>query len=409
MICYEDARALIIDCIKPLGDEDVPILDALGRVVASEIAAPRDVPHEDNSAMDGFAVRHEDVKGASGRSGKPLTVVGESRAGKPFEGSISQGEAVSIMTGGVIPRGADTVVMFEHTSSGDGVVFVLRDPGKGANIRLRGEYIRSGEIILRPGDTIGPPEVGLLATIGQSRVKVYRRPVVAVLSTGDELVDLDSTLGPGQVFSSNAYSLAAQIMESGAMPMSLGIARDDEQELVSKLREGLAFADVVVTSGGVSEGRHDLVKQAFATLGLRVVFWKVAIKPGKPVLFGTMEEKPIFGLPGNPGATLICFEQFVRPALLKMMGHKSLKRLQAQAVLADGAIRQSDRLCFLRCRLEKDGGRLRARLIPKLGVGLHRTGFYTDGLMVIPPGNALIEPGDTVEVQILRLPDSDCF
>ncbi|MDQ1239416.1 MAG: molybdopterin molybdotransferase [Thermodesulfobacteriota bacterium] len=404
MISFEEAQALVLARVKSLESEKIPILDALGRVLANEIAAPRDVPHEDNSAMDGFAVRHEDIKGSSGSSGMRLTVVGESRAGKPFGGSISRGETVRIMTGAVIPQGADTVVMSEYTFAGEGDVVVFRDPGKGANIRFRGEYIACGETVLRSGETIGASEIGILAASGYAKIKVCKRPVVAVLSTGDELVDLCSPLGPGQIFSSNAYSLAAQILECGAVPLSLGIASDDEDELVGKLQEGLAAADVVVTSGGVSEGRHDLVKQSLVRIGMKIVFWKVAMKPGKPVLFGTVEQKPIFGLPGNPGAATICFEQFVRPAVLKMMGHKRLMRPQSQAILAGQAISPSDRLCFLRCRLEEERGRLTARLIPKLGVGLHRSSFSTDGLIVIPPGKSFIKPGDTVVVQILRWP-----
>lgn len=406
MISFEEAQALVLARVQSLESEKIPILDALGRILAGEISAPRDVPHDDNSAMDGFAVRHEDIKGSSGSGGIRLAVVGESRAGKPFEGSIGPSEAVRIMTGAVIPSGADTVVMSEHTSAEEGDVVVFRDPGRGANIRLRGEYISCGETVLRPGETIGASEIGLLASSGYAQIPVYKRPAVGVLSTGDELVDLGTPLGPGQIFSSNAYSLAAQILECGAVPMSLGIASDDEDGLVGKLRQGLAAADVVVTSGGVSEGRHDLVKQALMSIGMSLVFWKVAMKPGKPVLFGTVGHTLVFGLPGNPGAATICFEQFVRPALLKMMGHKRLVRPQAQAVLAGQAISSSDRLCFLRCRLEQDRGRLTARLIPRLGVGLHRSSFSTHGLIVIPPGKSLIKPGDTVAVQILRWPVS---
>jgi molybdopterin molybdotransferase len=408
VISFEDAQAQVLAHVTFLEDERIPILNALGRVLACGITAPRDVPHEDNSAMDGFAVRQEDLKGATGRNGTLLTLVGESRAGRPFEGSIRPGEAVRIMTGALVPPGADTVIMSEHASTGDGEVELFRDPGKGANIRLRGEYITCGDTVLRPGDTIGPSEIGILATLGYAHVQVYKRPVVAILSTGDELVDLGDTLGPEQVFSSNAYSLAAQILECGGVPLSLGIAPDEEQELVVRLLEGRS-ADVIVTSGGVSQGRHDLVRQALMRLGMKLVFWNVAMKPGKPMLFGTVEQKPVFGLPGNPGAAMICFEQFVRPAMLRMMGHKRLFRPQAQAMLAGQAISSSDLVCFLRCKLENDHGPFTASVIPKLGAGLHRSKLPTDGLIVIAPGRALVNPGDTVVVQILRWPVSGHF
>ncbi|MEW6351496.1 MAG: gephyrin-like molybdotransferase Glp [Thermodesulfobacteriota bacterium] len=403
MIDFHDAQVQALAHVTTMSDERTPILDALGRVLSRGILAPRDVPHEANSAMDGFAVRHEDVKRASERKGVSLTVVGESRAGRPFEGTVGQGEAVRIMTGALVPPGADTVVMSEYATTADNQVVLFVNPAKGANIRARGEFLRCGDTVLRHGDTIGPAEIGILATLGYADVQVHRRPLVAVLSTGDELIDLGKPLGPGQVFSSNAYSLAAQISECGGVPLLLGIAADDEQELLARLLEGLT-ADVMVTSGGVSEGRHDLVKQALMRLGMKLVFWKVAMKPGKPMLFGMVDEKPVFGLPGNPGATMICFEQFVRPALLQMMGHQRLFRPQAKAALAGQAIRNADRVHFLRCALENQNGSLTATLIPKLSLGVTRSTRPADGLIVIAPGGAAVHPGDTVVVQILRWP-----
>ena len=248
---------------------------------------------------------------------------------------------------------------------------------------------------------IGPSEVGILATLGISDVDVYRRAVVAILSTGDELVDLDQPLRPDKVYSSNAYSLSAQVLECGGIPFSLGTSSDDEREIAAKLSAGLS-ADAIVTSGGVSIGRHDLVKQALSNLGMELVFWKVAMKPGKPFLFGMLGQKPVFGLPGNPGAATISFDQFVRPALLRMMGHQELLRPAAEAELAGESVARSDRVHFIRCRLEVANGKLKAWGIPKLKPAMIRTTVAVDGLIVVEPGEGSIEPGERVTVQILK-------
>jgi molybdopterin molybdotransferase len=386
-----------------LGTERVRLLDGLGRVLAKEITAPREIPHEDNSAMDGYAVRHEDVIGASIECPARLRVIGESLAGRPYADRVGPRQAVRIMTGGLIPLGADTVVVSEASSTQGHSVELVEDPGPGANVRAKGQFVQHGEVLLKRGDLIGPSEVGILATLGMSEVDIHKRAVVAVLSTGDELVDLDQPLRPDKVYSSNHYSLAAQVMECGGVPMSLGIASDDERELVSKLSAGHS-ADAIVTSGGVSMGRHDLVKQALSNMGMELIFWKVAMKPGKPFLFGMLGQVPAFGLPGNPGAATISFEQFVRPALLRMMGHQELLRPVAEAALAGESIARSDRIQFIRCRLEVANGVLNASVIPKLKPAMIRTTVAVEGLIVVEPGEGLIEPGEKVTVQILKRP-----
>lgn len=401
MISFEEARKQVLGRAPILGTERVKLLEGLGRVLAKEITAPRDVPHENNSAMDGYAVRHEDVIDASSECPSRLRVIGESLAGRPYADRVGPGQAVRIMTGGIIPLGADTVVMSEASRIQGDAVELVEDPGAGANVRTKGQYVKGGEVVLRPDDMIGPSEVGILATLGISDVDVYRRAVVAILSTGDELVDLDEPLRPDKVYSSNAYSLAAQVMECGGVPMSMGIASDDERELVSKLSAGHS-ADAIVTSGGVSIGRHDLVKQALSNLGMELVFWKVAMKPGKPFLFGMLGQKPVFGLPGNPGAATISFEQFVRPALLRMMGHKELLRPAAEAELAGESLARSHWVRFIRCRLEVANGKLKAWGFPKLRPAMIRTTVAVDGLIVVEPGEGSIEPGESVTVQILK-------
>jgi len=401
VISFEEARKQVLGRAPILGTERVKLLEGLGRVLAKEIIASREVPHEDNSAMDGYAVRHEDVIGASIECPARLRVIGESLAGRPYADRVGPGQAVRIMTGGIIPLGADTVVMSEASRAQGDAVELVEDPGPGANVRTKGQYVKGGEVVLRSGEMIGPSEVGILATLGISEVDVHKRPVVAILSTGDELVDLDQPLGPDKVYSSNAYSLAAQVMECGGVPFPLGTASDDEREIASKLSAGLS-ADVIVTSGGVSVGRHDLVQQTLSNLGMELVFWKVAMKPGKPLLFGVVGGKPVFGLPGNPGAATISFEQFVRPALLRMMGHKELLRPAAEAELAGESLARSDWVRFIRCRLEVANGKLKAWGFPKLRPAMIRTTVAVDGLIVVEPGEGSIELGESVTVQILK-------
>lgn len=401
MISFEEARRQVLARVPILGPERVGLLDGLGRVLATKITVSRDVPHEDNSAMDGYAVRHEDVIGASIERPACLRVIGESLAGRPYENRVGPGQAVRIMTGGLIPLGADTVVMAESSSAQGHSVELVEDPGPGANARIRGQYLQYGEVLLNRGDLIGPSEVGILATLGISEVDVHKRAVVAILSTGDELVDLDEPLEPDKVYSSNHYSLAAQVMECGGIPLSLGLSSDDERELATKLSAGHA-ADVIITSGGVSIGRHDLVKQALSNLGMELVFWKVAMKPGKPLLFGMLGQEAVFGLPGNPGAATICFDQIVRPALLRMMGHQEIFRPVTEAELVGESIARSDRINFIRCRLEMANGALYAWVIPKLKLAMIRTTTAIDGLIVVEPGEGLIEPGEIVTVQILK-------
>jgi molybdopterin molybdotransferase len=403
VISFEEARRQVLARVPILGTERVKLLEGLGRVLANEIIASRDIPHEDNSAMDGYGVRHEDVIGASSECPARLKVIGESLAGRPCANRVGPGQAVRIMTGGLIPLGADTVVMSEASLAQGDAVELMEDPGPEANVRKKGQHVQYGKVVLNQGDVIGPSEVGILATLGISEVDVHKRAVVAVLSTGDELVDLDQPLGPDKVYSSNAYSLAAQVLECGASPFSLGTSSDDEREIAAKLSTGHS-ADAIVTSGGVSVGRHDLVKQALSRLGMEVVFWKVAMKPGKPLLFGMLGGKPVFGLPGNPGAATISFEQFARPALLRMMGHQEVLRPLAEAQLVGESIARSDRIHFLRCRLEVANGVLNARVIPKLNPSIIRTSEAVDGLIVVEAGEGLIEPGEIVTVQILKPP-----
>lgn len=401
MIEIGEAQQKVLEEVPVLGRERIHIVDALGRVLAQDVEAVRDVPSTDNSAMDGYCCRHEDIAGAGPASPVTLNVIGDSPAGRPFQGEIGHGEAVRIMTGGVIPPKADTVVMVEDTRvSGDWVTCV-KDPGLGAHIRRRGEDVRAGEQVLQTGDIIRPPEVGMLATLGHAYVHVYQRPLVAILSTGDELVDLDEPFVPGKVLCSNSYSLAAQVLECGAVPISLGIASDNDADQRARISDGLR-ADVILTSGGVSVGKYDLVKGTLSQLGMKVKFWKVAMKPGKPLVFGTIGNKPVFGLPGNPTSAMISFEQFVRPALLKMMGHENLYRPLIEASLAEDIHISSGRLHLVRCKLFERAGDMIALSTGNQSSGALRSMVLADGLMILPGNKRPFMKGDRVRVQVLH-------
>jgi len=396
-----EAQQKVLEEIPVLGRERIHILEALGRVLAQDVTATRDVPSADNSAMDGYCCRHADLAGASPTAAVRLRLTGESPAGRPFQGTVAPGEAVRIMTGGLIPAGADTVIMVEHTERDGTDVICLEDPGASAHIRRRGEDVTAGEIVLTAGTIVRPPEVGMLATLGHAYVHVFQRPSVAILSTGDELVDLDEPFIDGKVVCSNTYSLAAQVQECGALPISLGIATDDEVDQRERISDGLR-ADVILTSGGVSVGKYDLVKDTLSKLGMRVKFWKVAMKPGKPLVFGTIGNKPVFGLPGNPSSAMISFEQFVRPALLKMMGHRDLFRPLIGACLAHDVSIRSQRLHLMRCKLFEEDGRMMAAVSGSQSSGALRSMVMANGLMILPPEKAPFSAGDTVKVQILH-------
>ena len=401
MIEVGEAQQKVLEEIPVLGRERIHILEALGRVLAQDVNAIRDVPSADNSAMDGYCLRHEDVVGTDSSTPVKLRIIGESPAGRPFRGRLGPGDAVRILTGGLIPEGADTVIMVEDTErDGDGVK-CFRDPGLAAHIRRKGEDVRAGEVILRSGTIVRPPEIGMLATMGHAYVHVYQRPIVGVLSTGNELVDLDEPFSEGKIVCSNSYSLVAQIMECGAIPLSLGIASDNEMDQREKISDGLR-ADVIITSGGVSVGKYDLVKETLTKLGMRVKFWRVAMRPGKPLLFGTIGNKPVFGLPGNPTSAMISFEQFVRPAILKMMGHTDLFRPLIEAILAEDVGTIPDRLHLVRCKLFDRDGQMMAAPTGTQSSGALRSMVLADGLMILPPSDKLFSAGQKVKVQLLH-------
>lgn len=322
MINLKKAQKQILKSTPVLGRESVPILDAMKRVLVQDIVVFEDLPASDISALDGYAVRHTFLHRIHSQN-PCLKIIGESSAGRPCSAVAGDGEAVRIMTGGLMPKGTDTVLRIEDCVENNGYVSSSNDPGCGSGIRFKGESLKKGETILYAGDIISPLEIGALATLRRAHVYVHRKPLVAILSTGDELSDFHEPALPSKAMCSNLYSLAAQVLEAGGIPLCLGIVQDDLKAQQSLLDEALR-ADVIITSGGTSRGKFDLIHKAFNSLGMKTRFSTMFAKPGKPTIFGTIKTTLIFGLPGNPTATMLSFDQFIKPALLKMTGHENV-------------------------------------------------------------------------------------
>jgi molybdopterin molybdotransferase len=395
----------VLDSVSPLDPVEVSILDALGLVAAEEVKATEQIPPFDNSAMDGYAVRAEDTAGASRQNPVVLKVLMDLPAGRHTDQAVGPGEAIRIMTGAPVPPGADTVVQVELTErAADGRVRILAEHKKEKNIRLAGEDIALGQSVVRNGDEIGPAKIGMLASVGRAKLKVVRRPVVAILATGDELLDAAEPLEPGKIRSSNSYTLISQARACGAEARYLGIARDTKNEVRAHLDRGLS-ADMIVSSGGVSVGDYDYVKDALEELGVEFKFTKVAIKPGKPTVFGLLGGKPVFGLPGNPVSSMVTFEQFVRPALLKMMGKRRLLRPVVDAVLEQDISKKPERMSLIRAVARKEGSQYRVSTTGPQGSGILVSMDIANAIIMFMPGTERLKKGERVKVQLIDMPE----
>ena len=404
MISVEQALEKILSYVDVLDEEESPILDCLGQVLAEDVYSSIDIPPLDNTAMDGYAVRAEDTHGANRQSPRFLRVIDTIPAGSISRHKLEPGTAIRIMTGAPIPEGADSIVPFEYTDEAQhkespGEIGILCEVEVGWNIRRAGEDITKGSLILSKGAVIRPSEVGVLASLGRSRVMVIRRPVIAILATGDELVDINQPLPPGKIYNSNTYSVAALVERCGGIPKILGIALDSEDSLTAKLQQGLD-ADMLITTGGVSLGDYDIVKDVLAKQG-EITFWTVRMKPGKPLAFGTIKGIPHLGLPGNPVSSMITFELFVRPAILKMMGKKDLAKPIVDAVIEDSIVNSDGRRIFARAVVEKRDGQYFARLTGPQGSGILTSMTSANGLVIVPEDKAGVKAGDTVQVMML--------
>ncbi len=400
MLSVPEAQRLILQEISVLGSEKVNLLSALGCVLAEDVVSTRDIPPWDNSSMDGYAVRALDTRGATKERPVRLAVIGQIPAGGGASRPMGPGEAYRIMTGAPLPEGADAIIPVEEVIVEGEKVGCLREVTPREFVRSLGEDVRRGDLVLSPGTRLGPAALGLLAALGRASVEVYQRPRVAILSTGDELVEIEEPLTPGKIADSNTYTLMAQVQAAGGVPVSLGIARDTPESLVERFHWGLT-ADCLISSAGVSVGDHDHVRDALERLGAQLRFWKVAMRPGKPLTFGLLQGKPVFGLPGNPVSSMVTFELFVRPALMKMMGHQSLFRPRVRAVATLPIPNPGNREGYLRVSLRREGGRHHARLTGEQGSSILRSMLLADGLAVIPP-DTTISAGDEVDVILLN-------
>ncbi len=400
MVSVDEALKRILPRIQVLGLEKVDIIGSLGRVIGEDILVPRDIPPLDNSAMDGYAVRSADIKGASKENPISLRVIEDLPAGALPKESVAHGQAIRIMTGAPIPPGADTVVMVEDTEKVGKEVRIFREVPIGENIRRAGEDIKKGDRVISKGSVIRPAEVGMLASVGRAFVYVYQRPVVAILCTGDELVDVDEGIADHKIVSSNSYTLSAQVMECGALPLQLGISKDVSAEIEEKFRQGLR-TDVIVSSAGISVGDYDMVKDVLEGIGFEMDFWGVAMRPGQPLAFGTIGGKPTFGLPGNPVSSMVSFEQFVRPSLLKMMGHKNLFRPVVEAILKEGVIKKPGRRHFMRAKVSLEKDRYVVTTTGPQGSGILNSMVEANALLIVPEEKTQIKSGEKVRVQIL--------
>ena len=392
---FEEARQKILETVMPLSAETVALLDSLGRVLAQDVRAPWALPRFSNSAMDGYAVRAEDCAAGGG-----LRVVEFVPAGHLPTHRVESGTAIKIMTGAMVPEGCDSVVPIENAEERDGVVRATGKVTRGQHIRLQGEDVAEGETILAAGRLVRPYEINMLANFGQARVQVVRRPRVAIVATGDELVELGSEPGAGQIVNSNACSLAAAVRAVGAEPILLGIARDTEESHREKFIAGLGY-DALITSAGISVGDRDLVSEVLESLGVRMLFHRIKVKPGKAMAFGMRDGLPVFALPGNPVSSMLTFEEFVAPALRRMMGQRECVRVMMAATLQTPLRKVKGYTALVRIRLEYAGGRYLAYSAGKQATGLVRTMMEANAVAVLPAEREEVDAGEQVMVHLL--------
>ncbi len=400
MISPDKALDIIFSKTSALPAEKIGFLDSLNRILTQDIKATMDLPPFDRSSMDGFAVRSIDTKGAEGKNPVRLKVVGMAQAGGNFSGMIKKGETVKIMTGAPIPKGADSVLIKENAIEVGGSIQVLAQTRPGENIRYRGDDTKKGETIILKGSRVTAGIVALLASLGVTRVSVACKPRAGILVTGDELIEAKEKLRPGKIRSANQYALYSQVKEAGGEPIILGIVKDERRKTKDAILKGLRF-DVLLISGGVSVGDFDLVPKVLKELGTKVFIQKVAIQPGKPLLFGKYKSTYVFGLPGNPVSTMISFYKFVWPCLLKLMGASGSPVRKANAVLQEDIKISGQRTKILRAVVIEKGSELFVRLASHQGSGNILSVAKANCLLEIKEGINQLRKGQRVEVQYL--------
>ena len=405
MLSVEEARERVLDAFTPLAPEDVLVADSLGLVLAADLSAPHALPRFDNSAMDGFAVRSNELVHASQEAPVVLEVIGEIRAGVPADAIVVEpGTAARIMTGAPVPPGADAVIPVELTEDAGEKVTVLAAVSARQHVRPAGEDVAAGDVVARAGAEIGPGEAALLASLGLSPVSVRRGPKVAVLVTGDELVPPEAEPAPGQIRDSNSVALHALVAEAGAEVIPMPPVPDERAAVVAAFERAAELSDLVVSSGGVAVGKYDFVKDVVSELG-RIDMWRVAMQPGKPVVLGAVQETPFLGLPGNPVSIHVSFEQFVRPAIRKMRGCATLTRPVVAATLTAPLKKPAGRLHFVRVTLEASEGGWRATPTGPQGSHIQSSLVGCHGLARFDRDATELSSGATVEVEVWRLPE----
>jgi molybdopterin molybdotransferase len=410
MISVEEALEKILVKIGILDMEEKQLLDCIGQVIAEDVYAPFNLPNYDNAVMDGYAVRADDIKGASKENPVVLNVTGKIIAGMVSDLKVNHGEAVMIMTGSMIPVGADVVIPFESTATTENSlsdeqkdVVIYQELVPGTFIRKSGLDIKEGSLAIKKGKLIGSSEIGFLASIGRAKIKVIRRPVVAVLATGDELVNFGESLTRGKIYNSNSYALSAQVIEFGGIPKILGVAHDNLDKLTAIFKEEAEY-DLLITSGGVSAGHYDFVRNALESAGI-LEFWQVKMKPGKPLTFGMIGEKkkkPHLGLPGNPVSCMITLEMFGRPVIFKMMGRTDYSRPVISAIIEDEIENVDGRRIYARVIVEKQENKYFARLTGSQDSAIMSSMLKANGLAVISEDSEIIKKGDKVQVMLLN-------
>jgi molybdopterin molybdotransferase len=403
MISVEDAQERVLAEIATVGTEQVAFTDALGRVLREDIIAASDVPQADNTAMDGYAVRAEDIANPPVR----LRVIEDLPAGRVAAKKVEKGTAIRIMTGALIPDGADTVAHVEITDAGSDFVEVKQSLKRGTNLRKKGEDMRAGDVVLAAGTLIGAAEVGVLASVQKSVVRVGRRPTVAIISTGDEIVEVDEERTDGKVVNSNSYSLAALARKAGATPRMMGIVRDTREATIAAIESALE-CDFIISSGGVSVGAYDFVKDALDALGAETKFWQIAMKPGKPVVLSRVRDRVYFGLPGNPVSCMVSFLLFIAPALRKAMGQKSGLLPPIVKTRLMGPLKsRGDRRNYLRVRVVARDGELIAYPMTAQGSGVSTSMVQANGFAIVETGITSVNAGDTIPTVLVATPFSE--
>ena len=394
MVSIEEAQSIILRRTALLPSQELPLLQGLGRVICGEVRSPRDIPLTDNSAMDGYAFCYATLQGDR------LAVAGFVPAGVSRSEAVPAGSAVRIMTGAPVPPGCDTVVPIEDVQVGETEIRLTGRVLQGSHIRRRGEDVRAGECVISDRSLIRPQEIGMLASLGMTSFPAYQKARVAVLATGDELLPLGGTPVPGKIVNSNSVTLAAQVLDAGAEPVFSGIAPDDFEATKSMIGEALRGADLLITTGGVSVGDKDFVRDALRELGGELLFWKVNMKPGKPVACALLDGKPVFALPGNPVAAMVGFEQFVRPALLKMMGQQRIFRPVVSAYASEPLRTKGDRPHLVRATVTLEDGAYRVSAVENQSSANLLSLIKSNGLLRLPP-EASLAAGDAAQVSLL--------